>query len=311
VYGNSVTHHNTGVANFVTDENCEWCHDALAPTQLLIRRCEYCHGFATLHNIAEDSDKLGQVDTNGDGTPDTDNLGTIFVGAEDPGYSHVGSNDDCLGCHDGYIPASAPGTGPIVPSISSPNVVAMPAGADKAVTLAGSAFENYIGTYLFTSNVKLTDSDGSSTTLEPDAISASSLTVTIPGSTAVGNYDLHVTKDDGTNTGGTVDSAPIVLTVIPNVAIADVGCSKKKGILTVSGTGFGEKPGGTDAYIYAQVDGQTVEDIISWSDTQIRASVASCPKNATITVNAVMGSATNGGGGSGKPPKPCKGKKCD
>jgi hypothetical protein len=303
VYGNSVTHHNTGVADFnaIPQTNCTWCHDPLATTQYLIRRCEYCHGLATLHNIQEDSDAGGQVDTTGDGNLDTDNLGNIFVGAENPWYGHVGNPDDCLGCHGGYIPASAPGTGPIVPNIISPDVLAMTTGADKAVTLAGSAFENYIGTFLLTSNVTLTASDGSSTTLAPDAISASSLTVTFPGSTAVGNYDLRVAKDDGTGTGGTVNSAPVVLTVIPEVAITAVNCNKKKRTLTVKGTGFGEKPGGTDGAINLQVNGQTVE-LIAWGDNQIRASVDRCSKRSAVTVNAVFGSATDG--------KACKGRKC-
>jgi hypothetical protein len=72
-------------------------------------------------------------------------------------------------------------------------------------------------------------------------------------------------------------------------------------MITVAGTGFGEKPGGTDADLNLQVDGQTVE-LISWGDTQIRASVGRCSNRAAVTVNAVFGSATNG--------KPCKGKKC-
>ena len=78
----------------------------------------------------------------------------------------------------------------------------------------------------------------------------------------------------------------------------------------MSGSGFGEKPAGTDDYISVQVNGQSV-DIISWSDTQITASVSKCSNNADITVDAVMGSATSGSSGGGKPDKPCKGKKCN
>jgi hypothetical protein len=312
IFSNSDTHHNTGLG--VDTDRCLWCHPGGIPSSEgdAIRTCENCHGFSSLHNITVDSDAGGQVDTDGDGILDTDNLGIVVVGAENPYWSHVGNNDDCLGCHGGYIPASAPGTGPAVPYISSSDVGSMIAGADKAVTLVGSAFENYSGTYLFTSNVKMTAADGSSVTLTPDAIDQGSLTVTIPGTTAVGSYDLRVAKDDGTGTGGTVNSNPAVLSVIPGVAVTDVGCSKKKGILTVSGTGFGVQPAGSEAYINVQVDGQSVA-ILSWSDSEIRASVASCPRKATTTVNAVTGSATNGGdsnGGGGKPDKPCKGKKC-
>jgi hypothetical protein len=296
VWGNVITHHKTGVGLEGTFQ-CLWCHaDTTGNFNFLdIRTCENCHGQDSLHNIQADSD--------GDGV--------IIPGIELPWFGHIGDPDDCWGCHGFGASSTAPDTGPLVPRINTSDVVVMTAGADKAVTLTGAAFENYNGTYLFTSQVKMTAADGSSVTLAPDSISESQIDVTIPGTTAVGSYALRVTKDDGTGTGGTIDSNPVIVTVNPIVAIADVSCSKKKGILTVSGTGFGEQPAGSEAYINAQVDGQSVE-ILSWSDTQIRASVASCTKNATTTVNAVMGSATNGGdrGGGGKGNKPCRGKKC-
>jgi len=69
------------------------------------------------------------------------------------------------------------------------------------------------------------------------------------------------------------------------------------------------EPAGTDGYINVQVDGQKV-DIISWSDTRIKASVSKCSGNATAKVNALSGSASSGNGSSGKPDKPCDGKKC-
>jgi hypothetical protein len=234
------------------------------------------------------------VDTDGDGVLDTDNLGNVVVGAENPWYGHIGNNNDCLGCHGAYTPASAPGTGYITPYISSSDVVIMTAGADRAVNLTGSAFTNIVGTFLLTSDVELTASDGSSVILTPDSITSSAMTVTIPGTTAVGNYDLKAVKE-------TAESNPVVISVVPAATITDDSCQKKKGILTINGSGFGEQPAGSEAYINVQVNGQTVETL-SWSDTQITASVSSCQRNAVLTVNTTFGSVSNGDSGGGDPP---------
>jgi exopolysaccharide biosynthesis protein len=178
-------------------------------------------------------------------------------------------------------------------------------GADTSITIFGNAFTNEIMGNVVTASVELTAADGSTTVLTPEAISESSMDVTIPGTLATGNYALRAVK-------GPSSSNAAVISVIPGVTITDVNCNKKKGVLIVTGSGFGEKPEGTDADINIEVNGKVV-DAISWSDTQIKVSVSSCPKRATITVNALYGSATNadtGSGSGGKPDKPCKGKKC-
>ncbi|NIN35708.1 MAG: hypothetical protein GTO60_11730, partial [Gammaproteobacteria bacterium] len=90
------------------------------------------------------------------------------------------------------------------------------------------------------------------------------------------------------------------ISIVPDVIITDVNCDKKKGVLTITGSGFGEKIEGTDAYISVEVNGDPVE-IISWTDTQIKASVSRCSRRITVTVNALYGSDTSG---DGKPPKP-------
>jgi hypothetical protein len=174
----------------------------------------------------------------------------------------------------------------------------MSAGADTAVTLTGSAFTNYVGDFQWTSVVALTASNGSVVTLIPDSVTSSVLTVTIPGTTAAGNYELRAAKS-------TARSNPVVISVIPSVVITGDSCQKKKGILNVTGSGFGDKPAGTNDYINVAINGSTVDeaDLMAWNDTQIRVSVSSCPKNATITVNATFGSASNGdSGGPGDPP---------
>jgi hypothetical protein len=291
------THHGSGIyknrlGGTQAPAVCVWCHKAGNPHAPgghdadRVRWCENCHGLESLHNIQGD-----------DG-------GGIDVGGMDAGYGHIGNNDDCWGCH-GFISAdAAPGTGEIVPTISSTDVLVAIAGTDTVVNLTGSAFTNtYLGVFDWTSAVRLTASDGSTTILTPDSISESSITVTIPGTVAAGNYDVAALK-------GSTASNTVVISVKPAVVITDSSCNKKKGVLSVSGSGFGEKPVGSDYYINVQVDGQSV-DITSWSDTQITASVSRCYNNATITVDAVMGSDTSGSSGGGKPDKPCKGKKCN
>jgi hypothetical protein len=278
VFTNAETHHNTGVfqseTGVIDDTVCQWCHNMSLPEEYVIRPCEGCHGFEALHNI--------QLDSNSDDV--------IDPGSEMVGYGHIGNNDDCWGCH-GFLQAIAPGTGPVVPFIGSSDVMSMATGTDTAVTLTGAALTNVIGGFQLKSDVTMTAADGSSVTLTPDSISQGLLTVTVPGMTAPGNYAIRAVK-------GPAESNPVVISVTPAVVITDSSCNRKKGVLTINGSGFSEKPEGTDDYINVEVDGQTV-DIVSWSDTQIKASVSSCTKRAIITVNALFGSATNDSGGGG------------
>ena len=232
------------------------------PSEYRIRTCEGCHGFESLHNIALDSDD-----------PDTE----LIVGTENPGYSHVGSGDDCWGCH-GFAGSSAADSGPITPFINSLSPMSITAGTNAAVTLTGEAFTNFFGTE-YTSDVSLTAADGSSVTLTPDIISQGAMTVTIPGSLATGNYNLQAVKGD-------VASNPVVLSIKPEVEISDVICSE--GVLTITGSGFGDTPPeGAEEYINVEVDGIPVE-IISWTDTEIAVAVSNC--SGTVTVNALYGS---------------------
>jgi hypothetical protein len=294
---NHDTHHFTGATGLVPFGGaCVLCHGGLgnnrtpSHTAYDIRGCEKCHGFPSLHNI--------QVDSNGGG---------ITPGGEDAYFGHIGSNTDCNGCH-GFSVASAPGTGPVIPYITSADDLTATAGADATITLTGVALTNNIdtGTELIelASDAELTAADGSVTSITPDSVTESEMVVTLSGLSA-GNYSLRAVK-------GTNASNPVVVAVTDAVTMTATDCNRKSGLLTIDGSGFGSKPEGTDDYINVQVDGQTV-DLISWSDTQIRASVSSCSKRATVTVNALYGSASSadsGNGGGGKPDKPCKGKKC-
>jgi len=281
VYSNSRTHHFTGLGNDVV--KCEWCHDMDLDAEYTIRTCERCHGYESLHNIQADSD--------GDGV--------ISPGNEMPFYGHVGSPDDCWGCH-GYSEASAPGTGPISPVISHSDTSVVTAGHDTAVTLSGSAFTNLDNGDELLSNIALSAQDGPIVELTPDTISQDSITVTIPGTLPIGNYFLRAVKaGSGSN--------PVVISIKPEVLITELDCDKKRGILTIIGSGFGEKVEATDEYIRAEVNEEAV-DIISWTDTRIRASVSECSVKDVVRVKTLFGSVSNS---NGKPPKPCRGRGCN
>jgi hypothetical protein len=291
---NHDTHHGSGIyknelGGTQAPAVCVWCHKAGNPHSPgghdadRVRWCENCHGLESLHNIQMDSDDVGT---------------TIDVGAENAGYGHIGNNDDCWGCH-GFLQAdAAPGTGELVPTISNSDVLVATAGTDTVVNLTGSAFTNtYLGLFDWTSNVRMTASDGSTTVLTPDSISESSITVTIPGTVAAGNYDVAALK-------GSTASNTVVISVKPAVTIADVKCMKRRGRLVIRGSGFDQKPEGTDAYINVEVNGEAV-DVISWKDNRIKASVSSCSSVGNVTVNALYGSDSTG---DDKPPKPTRSK---
>ena len=280
VLTNAETHHNTGVfqseTGVVDFAVCQWCHNMSLPDEYAIRTCEGCHGFESLHNIQVDSDS------------DT----IINVGSELIGYGHIGNNDDCWGCH-GFLQANAPGTGPVTPFIGSSDVMSMITGTDTVVTLTGEAFTNLVSGFDFTSSVVLTAADSSSVTLTPNSINSNQLVVTIPGTTAPGNYFLRAVK-------GSAESNPVVISVKPAVTITDVKCVKRRGRVTIKGSGFGEKIEGTDAYMKVKVNGETA-DIISWNDSRIKIAVSRCSNDDDVTVNALYGSASTG---SAAPPKP-------
>ena len=280
VYRNSTTHHNT----ILNDDfrKCDWCHNVLLPLEQYIRVCEGCHGFESLHNI--------QLDSDGDGL--------IRPGAELAFYGHIGNNDDCWGCH-GFSMASSPGTGPITPHISSSDVSVITGASDTVVTLTGSAFTK-TGDFPWEPKIVLTAPDRTAIEITPGSISQDVVTVTIPGGLSYGNYGLRVVK-------GAAKSNLAVISVVPDVVITNADCDNKRGVLTVTGSGFSEKIEGTDAYISVMLNGVPV-DIIYWADNKIRASVSGCSGNANITVNSLFGTSSIN---DGKPARPCKGKGCN
>jgi hypothetical protein len=294
ILDNHDLHHGTNLVDF--GNRCDWCHDFALPFDEQIRVCEGCHGPDSLHNI--------QADSNGDGL--------LVVGGELAGYGHVGrdagpGDSDCWGCH-GFAPAgaSAPGTGPIIPSISSSDVAVVIAGTDTPVVLTGAAFSNIDGLTVYESDVVLTAANGSFVTLTPSVVTEGAMVVTIPAGTAPGNYNLQAVKADSA-------SNPTAISVVPEVVVTDATGDET---VTISGSGFSGYAAGSATSVTGKIttgkgkNKTTVTvtaTILSWSETSIEAQFDSKPSE--ITVSSVYGAATSevgGGGGGGKPPKPPK-----
>jgi hypothetical protein len=285
VFSNSDTHHNTGVftseTGVVNIVACLWCHNISLPGAYDIRTCEGCHGLDSLHNIAIDSDTGCLMDPT---DPDCE----VIVGGEAAGYSHVGNDSDCQGCHNPSSPrlrvraVAAFDYGSVTPYIKDSDVRVMTSGTDTQIMLTGAAFTNVMGFFRRTSDVVLTAEGGYSVTLTPDTITQGALTVTIPGTTAPGNYSLKAVKS--------VDavSNPVVISVKPEVVISSITRSKCLGVVIIAGAGFGNAPPeGAEDYINVEKDGVPLT-IIYWTDKIIRA-YASISKG-TVTVNALFGS---------------------
>ncbi len=271
VYTNAETHHSTGFGIYDNDK-CLWCHNIDNPSEAPIRRCEGCHGLESLHNIAMDSDDA-DMEFNPAGTPNEEN----------PGWSHIGNNDDCWGCH-GFAQAAsgpAPYSGPTVPSIESSDVTQALAGTDTQVVLTGNNLQNTMGGTTYTSNISLTDSNGNAVVIIPDFVSAHSITFTISAATAPGNYEIRAAKDDKI-------SNAVAVSVIPDVAITYMKCDTKMRLLTINGANFGEQHAGAEAYLNVEVDG-SVSAAGTWSDTQITVPVTDCRLKPVAKVKALFG----------------------
>ncbi len=269
-------HHLANFDNF--GAKCGWCHDFGLPFEEQIRVCENCHGPDALHNIQADS-------------PNANNPGTIVVGGEDMGWGHVGrdagaGDSDCWGCH-GFAMASAPGTGPIIPTVYGADSSVIDAGIAAGVTLSGSSFTNVTGVTEFVSDAELTAEDGSSVILTPDFVDLGELVVTIPADTAPGNYNLRALKADAA-------SNPAVISVVPKVSIGSVSGDRR---VTIVGSGFGGYAAGSGTSVTGTItagDGSTTSveaEIRSWNEKKIRAVFESRPDE--ITVHSVFGSATS------------------
>jgi hypothetical protein len=167
-------------------------------------------------------------------------------------------------------------TGSGVPSIHSVDPIVIAAGTSTQVAITGAVLTT--AAPAASSDVRLTAADGTQIGIAPDSITADAMTVTI--NAPAGTYALQAVKD------GEASNA-IAVTVVPDVVIADIMCSKCLGTMTITGANFAEKPAGTDEAIGVTEAGRPL-NVINWSDTEITLSGARCRGN--VVVNGVYGS---------------------
>ena len=176
-----------------------------------------------------------------------------------------------------------PEFGPLIPHINTVSYSNITAGSDTAIIITGAAFKNLAGETEYTSIITLTDSDGITVSqLTPDFINETWIIVTVPGTLETGNYTLRAVKLDK-------QSNAFNLSVTPEVMITDLDCSKCLGTMTITGSGFSEKPEGTDENITVLENGRPL-NIITWTDTLIQASGSRC--SGTVEIDALFGSAS-------------------
>jgi hypothetical protein len=82
-------------------------------------------------------------------------------------------------------------------------------------------------------------------------------------------------------------SNPVVISVTPPAVISSIDCNEQSGSVTITGSGFSERPEGTESYINVTENG-TPLNIILWTDSEIQASGAIC--GGVITVNTLYNS---------------------
>jgi hypothetical protein len=265
---NTVTHHNAaaGLMDLPGDPPCMVCHNFFTPREYAIRKCENCHGVDTLHSIA--------ADTNGDGFK--------FL-REESGYSHVGSREDCWGCHGNSVSALNNGMSiDVMPSINTMNTSSIIAGTDTVLLLSGANFTNKALMPSGDSVVQLTDNEGNITILEPTYITDYNIEVLIPGAMAPGSYRLVTIKQGR-------ESNPLNLTIRSKVTIDSASCHDN--VLTISGSGFGSYSNAANSGTAVTMDTETGK-VTSWSNAMISAQVTECATGANTTVSTIFGSAS-------------------
>ena len=270
---NMLSHHGAGFfVNYLGEGPCYWCHIAEGEDEATkIRKCEGCHGPESLHNI--------QVDSDGDSN--------INPGAEQPFYGHIGSNDDCWGCH-GYTSTAvaAPYSGPTVPSVESFSRMAVNEGEDTLLVINGLGFTNTVegptGLITLTSIVTLEAEDGTITTLAPDTINQSLIEVTIPSSMNAGIYALRVEKNNKYSNKETLLIKP--RTVVRMAICRGTGIS-------ITGENFSQYldavDSGTSLAAVDALNNPVDCTVRSWKNNKITATCNTCP--SSVAVDSIWG----------------------
>jgi hypothetical protein len=180
--------------------------------------------------------------------------------------------------------------GPVTPTVYNADLATIPAGKDTTVVLSGAAFTSQNGGTLYEADVRLTASNGSSVTLQPElVIDQGAMAVKIPRTTRPGNYKLQAIH-------GNVASNSAVISVSP---VARISRATYQGKVTILGTGFAGYAKGSPTSVTGTISTgsgkrvvtKTVEaKIVSWSDTKIVADFGVLP--GKVTVNSIFGSST-------------------
>ncbi|MCJ7601564.1 MAG: hypothetical protein MUO63_08695 [Desulfobulbaceae bacterium] len=273
VFSNADTHHGIGLVNAAGDPfaKCTVCHTG----DITMRLCEACHGIKSLHNIQVDSDDADAV---------------IIPGTEASYYGHIGSNEDCMGCHNftgtsDELPAIV-----IQPNISSVSPLTVTAGFATELTISGAGITN-AGDTIVTS-IRLTPGDGSEpTTLTPDTNEEDTIVVTIPATMATGNYALSAVKSytDTDGSASNVSSNSVNLSIKPAVVITSASCAN--GIVSITGSGFSQYVNAYNSGTSVSLSGALADcNVLSWTDTAIGAKCGVC--DSTIDVESIFGEAS-------------------
>ncbi len=254
-------------------DQCLWCHTTLSnlsdPADT--RGCENCHSVRSIHNVQFDFA----------------NTSTLR------GFGHIGSNNpadpannskDCLGCHAWYDVGDVnPFAGAIVPDVQLATPSVFVENTPTVVTLTGTNFVQTNSTTV----VNIDDT----TNLTPDTISNGQITVTV--NLAAGAHYIKVVKTDSVeNVPKPSDIKP--LTVVSNVVITSAKLNK--GVITITGSGFGTKPvTNAQQYITIKHAGTVYysDSVNGWSNTQIKAKKTSIP--AAVKGDIVTVVTTNSG----------------
>ncbi|RCV64473.1 IPT/TIG domain-containing protein [Methanophagales archaeon] len=244
------------------------CHGVTGP-EPPIRACEDCHGVKSIHNIQYD-----YVNTSGE-----------------LGYGHIGDNWDCMGCHAWYDPDRGllPVDLVIVPFMSSITPSSLVTGEETVVTIVGLDFVTTVEGTTHTSNV-----DVGGEIVEPDNITATEITVTIPA-LDTGNYGVHLVKAE-------LRSNMLPVVVAPVVKIDSVTVAKDGTTRTIKGAGFGDRdPSDLDSSLGLTVVANKMKGtkiqrdptVLSWSDTEVLFTYsAKLDEDSTVTITTVFGNDT-------------------
>ncbi len=267
--GTNNVHHNEilGITAGTSDgDKCLWCHQNISQGEVLnVRGCETCHSVSSIHNIQFDFA----------------NTSTIR------GYGHIGANNpsdaanhswDCKGCHAYWDAGDVnPFAGAIIPDVQSVTPSVFNANIPTVLTLSGTNFVQ-------TNDTTVVNIDDT-TNLTPDSITNGQITVTV--NLAEGSHYIKVVKTDPVeNVPKPSDIKP--LTVVSKVTITSAKLNK--GVITITGTGFGARPAKNAQQYITIKHAETVyysDSISSWSGNQIKVKKTSAPaavKGDIITV---------------------------